>query len=426
MTDRLQAENIGELLINRIIDKTDKLNSIKFANCLAVVNRSQYTDYTLEESDQKEKEWFDKNIYQCIPNKYRQYTKQIIKNTTISNLLKSMDNLYNHFIHTDWIPRMLIEMRTKEEMIKKEINELGTNITKDNFIEMLNEYSSFADFFQDINIVSLFNNKQYIRFDISGSNNKFKISNEINKLFDHNIKTVRDFVLKDVKSIFDNMKIDFTLKSDIFDGPSKRFVNLSKKCDKIFLEYSKHVFAKEMIEPFKNNYINYSISTVYYANKLDNNINLLLRLESLFSTMFHDTYNNIYNMCPLELTFEDFDESDEWKEKRLKLKTEETNIKYNIDKINMLSSVIIIPDDNDNDNNIDKINMLSSVIIIPDDNDNDNLILITLHGLIYKTFIALNFSGVILKFFIIQFFKIFIWFYHIFNFDNRKYIYNSY
>jgi GTPase SAR1 family protein len=449
MTDRLQAENMEELLINRIIYNTllpscakhdcnnDELNGIKFANCIAVVNRSQYTNYTLEESDHREKEWFNKNIYQCIPYKYKKNKKQIIQRTTILKLLKSMDNLYNHFIHTDWIPRMLIEMRAKEETIKKEINELGTIITKDNFIEMLNEYSSFADFFQDINIVTLFNNKQDIRFDISRSNNKFKISNEINKLFDHNIETVRDFVLKDVKSIFDNMKIDFTFKSDIFDGPSKRFVNLSKKCDKIFLEYSKHVFVKEFIEPFKNNYINYSISTVYYANKLDNNINLLLRLGSLFSTMFHDTYNNIYNMYPLELTFleslffrifhdlnddirmlwselavKDFAESDEWKEKRLKLKMEETKIKCNIDKINMLSSVIIVSDDYDNDY----------------DNDYDyyNLILITLYGLIYKTFIALKFSGVILKFFIIHFFKIFVWFYHIFNFDNRKYVYNSY
>ena len=314
MTDRLKLENMEELLINRIIYNTllpscakhdcnnDELNEIKFANCIAVVNRSQYTNYTLEESDHREKEWFDKNIYQCIPYKYKKNKKQIIQRTTISKLLKSMDNLYNHFIHTDWIPRMLIEMRAKEETIKKEINELGTIITKDNFIEMLDEYSSFADFFQDINIVTLFNNKQDIRFDISRSNNKFKISNEINKLFDHNIETVRDFVLKDVKSIFDNMKIDFTLKSDIFDGPSKRFVNLSKKCDKIFLEYSKHVFVKEFIEPFKNNYINYSISTCYARF---NNINLLFRLGSLFSTIFHDTYNNIYNMCPLELTFED-------------------------------------------------------------------------------------------------------------------------
>jgi hypothetical protein len=37
MTDRLQPENIEELLINRIINKTDELNGIKFANCLQML-----------------------------------------------------------------------------------------------------------------------------------------------------------------------------------------------------------------------------------------------------------------------------------------------------------------------------------------------------------------------------------------------------
>ena len=66
MTDRLQAENIEELLINRIIYKTNELNGIKFANCLAVVNRTHSDNYSLDESDEMEKKWFDKNIYKCI------------------------------------------------------------------------------------------------------------------------------------------------------------------------------------------------------------------------------------------------------------------------------------------------------------------------------------------------------------------------
>ncbi len=48
MTDRLHSENIGELLINRIIDKTDELNGIKFANCIAIVNRKHTDNYSLE------------------------------------------------------------------------------------------------------------------------------------------------------------------------------------------------------------------------------------------------------------------------------------------------------------------------------------------------------------------------------------------
>ena len=48
-----------------------------------------------------------------------------------------MDNLYNHFTKTDWIPRMINEMRSKENMIKKELKSLEPVITKDNFPEFL-------------------------------------------------------------------------------------------------------------------------------------------------------------------------------------------------------------------------------------------------------------------------------------------------
>jgi hypothetical protein len=37
MTDRLEQDYIADLLINRIIGKTDELNGIKFANCLQML-----------------------------------------------------------------------------------------------------------------------------------------------------------------------------------------------------------------------------------------------------------------------------------------------------------------------------------------------------------------------------------------------------
>ena len=43
MTDRLHSENIEELLINRIIDKTDELNG-KFANCIAIVTKDNFPE----------------------------------------------------------------------------------------------------------------------------------------------------------------------------------------------------------------------------------------------------------------------------------------------------------------------------------------------------------------------------------------------
>ena len=51
--------------------------------------------------------------------------------------------------------------------------------------------------------------------------------------------------------------------------------------------------------------------------------------------MFHDMSNNIADLD--ELTFEDFAESDEWTQKRLKLETERNDIKTNIERITILS-----------------------------------------------------------------------------------------
>ena len=101
MPDRLEPENIDTFLINRIIDKTDELYGIKFGDCNAIVNRLDSNNYSLDESDEIEKKWFNENILKYIPNEYEEFRNLIIQNTTISNLLKNIDNLYNNFIQID-------------------------------------------------------------------------------------------------------------------------------------------------------------------------------------------------------------------------------------------------------------------------------------------------------------------------------------
>ena len=274
--------------------------------------------------------WFEENIYSCIPEEYEIYKEQIIQKTSITYLLKNMDNLYNDFIHDDWIPRMLVEMHTKQDNIINDIGALGSIITEDNFETHINN-RSFNHFIKTTELLT-FVNEHAIRFDISESAIKLKNRNEIIKLFNIDMKTIRDFISKDVELIFKNIMINYELESSIFDGPSKRFANLSKKCDKIFSDYSEKIFAKEIVELFKNHYINYSIGCISNASlKKD----LLPYLESLFYMMFHDMSNNIADLD--ELTFEDFAESDEWTQKRLKLETERNDIKTNIERITILS-----------------------------------------------------------------------------------------
>jgi hypothetical protein len=308
MTDRLQAENIGELLINRIIDKTDELNGIKFANCLAVVNRSQYTNYSLEESDQKEKEWFDENIYECI------FREQIIMNTSISNLLKSMDNLYNRFIKTDWIPRMLLEMRTKEYTIINQIKEIKLFkpvITKDNFPEFLSlcldsesakkapkprynltrynigetlKRSSILtrnnigetpiqpyEFFKSVRLcipVEGSYELEYIMIgDLTRDEHIFRTNNEeiLAKLqgLTCNNYTVGGDICKSIKvyetilsNFNDKIKIKYTLKDNIFNIPIKQLVNPNKNFDELFIKYIKHRFNENVLKIIKRYVIN--------------------------------------------------------------------------------------------------------------------------------------------------------------------------
>jgi GTP-binding protein EngB required for normal cell division len=143
MIDRLQQENIEELLINRIIDKSDEIEGLHFANYIAVVNRSHSDKYSLEESDKLEKEWFDLNIYSCIPPEFKKHKDKIICRTRLSNLVKNMDDLYNQFIQTDWIPRMLTEMHSREGKIKEETKALGIIITEKNFPELLKLFQDY-------------------------------------------------------------------------------------------------------------------------------------------------------------------------------------------------------------------------------------------------------------------------------------------
>jgi GTPase SAR1 family protein len=369
MTDRLQQDDIGELLINRIIDKTDELNGIKFANCLAVVNRSQYTNYTLEESDQKEKEWFDKNIYECI------FREQIIMNTSISNLLKSMDNLYNHFIKTDWIPRMINEMRTKEDMIKKELKRLEPVITKENFPEFKslclkqdygikskalhvptkyfigatpinpldffvsvgfcipiddNEYviglhNMYNDYKKSIRI--LLNNVVYgYNFEIHGFNNDGRI-------YSYNIPNMINRYETIFSNFYDKIKIKLVLKDNIFNIPIERFININNKFDKLIMKFIKQQLNKNVLEGIKRKCIDTVLS------KENNNnpscVKSVCYFYNIIQRCITSENNSIFNDFIVEnLTIDFFAESEEDKiNLESELKIISSNI-YKLDEIN--------------------------------------------------------------------------------------------
>jgi GTPase SAR1 family protein len=388
MTDRLKLENIEELLINRIIYKTDELNGIKFANCLAVVNRTQYTNYSLDESDEMEKKWFDKNIYQCIPEEYEEFREQIIQRTTISNVLKNMDNLFNHFIHTDWIPRMKNEMRSKEEIINKILKPV---ITKDNFHEykscLLDYKSGYSvvknddgslvlpayaisiptkeirgkyyknvvtpiapyNFFDSITLYIPVDGGDELVFNIIGSASTSQKNNKILEKLNEFIAYKNGYIGNIRKSIniyetifsnfYDKIKIRHTLKQRIFNIPINDLKNISTKFDELLLDYIKHTYNKNILKIIKRNLIDYLLMPA--IKKPIHGCNIYKHIISsfgLFNNLFLSFINwrEINDFIVQNITIDFFVESDE---KILELENELKIIKSNDNFINKIIKI---------------------------------------------------------------------------------------
>ncbi len=126
MTDRLQNENIEELLIKRILKTSDELTGLNFAGYVAVVNRTNTDIFSLEDNDKNELKWFDYNILSKIPEQYKQYEENIRDNITISNLIKKIDQLYSNFIRNEWKPRIMTKINENLTKIKNEYYNLGS------------------------------------------------------------------------------------------------------------------------------------------------------------------------------------------------------------------------------------------------------------------------------------------------------------
>lgn len=138
MADRLQSENIEELLIKRIIRTSDEIKGLDFAGYVSVVNRLHSDFHSLEENDLNEKKWFDDNILNYIPNEYIIFEDKIKQNITVTNLLKQIDVIYSKYIDENWIPRVKKEIETKISELEFNYFDLG-EIVEQTLVDRINK-----------------------------------------------------------------------------------------------------------------------------------------------------------------------------------------------------------------------------------------------------------------------------------------------
>jgi hypothetical protein len=123
MVDRLQDENIDELLLDRLIPVDGNLNF----PCIAVINRFHSDRHSLEDNEKLEAKWFAEVLNGC--------PQTIMSRCGSNQLLIQMDKFYNNFIESQWIPNVTSKIDIKIAAAEKNEAALGVAVSMSNLKE---------------------------------------------------------------------------------------------------------------------------------------------------------------------------------------------------------------------------------------------------------------------------------------------------
>jgi hypothetical protein len=116
-------------------------------------------------------------------------------------------------------------------------------------------------------------------------------------------------------NFYDRITISYMLKDNIFNIPVKRFINIRKKFDELFLQYIKQVYNEDVLKILKRNVIDQYINTVlsrsmYGAHQyVHDPSTFFIKLFQAVGERHESRYFNDYIIQNLTIDF--FAESDE-------------------------------------------------------------------------------------------------------------------
>lgn len=327
MCDRLQEDNIEDLLINRLVNNTDEFSEENFAGICGIINRTHKNTIKLKDNDNYEKEWFENNIFDLLPKSY-EHTDKIKNNTNILNLISILNSYYKNYISDNWIPQTITTMKNNLKRINIEIENLGfePNDDKNKII--------FKDYIENKLIDKMINLNNY--FEVRDINLildvEYDIENFINYKLENNISN--DTIYKNnypngEKYIDCNPNGEY--HSDILIN-YWRFVIFNNKLKNEINEY--------MITNFYEKILEYKTQINYDNLKYDNN-----EYNKYINNFIQNIKNDIWKKSILHIlkNYELYDEFINLKEQK-DIK-EQRNI-LNTKKIKLIESIV----------NIDKIN----------------------------------------------------------------------
>ena len=362
MVDRLQPETIEDLLINRIINKSDEIKDLDFAGCYGIINRLHISNCTLDENDNIERQWFQENILSDIPESYLQYKDSIVEHLTLSKLLCAIDKLYNDFIKNDWKPKVLKQINEKIIQYEQEYTDLGdidvssteviefimddfnklittilddtsyTNfgsIIVDDLNQFVNDWYDDApeeyNFFIKLPVLKgkyykFCNVSEYMEYYFDEFSSTFITSLCIDRYFIYTLpETLIDFI-KDYKSMVLESDIFIDRINDLFESDTKYMLERFESLRIELINYLNNKIIEICDTKFETflrtaeNHIIYTLTNTNITDKAECLSTLIASTNKLFKLQI------IYPLYYRYIEFEhECIESDEYKEKREKL-----------------------------------------------------------------------------------------------------------
>ena len=120
MTDKVNEENMAELVLDRLSGSSTELQGTGLAACVATVNRTHDDGWTLAEVDELEGHWFA-NTFSSRKEMYSRLQKQM----TQAGVVRLLDEFYHKYICRAWRPRALIKITAMQTTTRQHLEQLG-------------------------------------------------------------------------------------------------------------------------------------------------------------------------------------------------------------------------------------------------------------------------------------------------------------
>lgn len=268
MCDRVQEEDVFDLIVKRLINQSDELNGLNFVDCVGVVNRSN-NNINLCDNEKKEKKWFEENVIENMPEDFENEEK-LIDSMGSEMLVNNIIDIYNKYIESSWVPKTI----TMYENELKNANEKLNNIGPETCPEVISQL--FATMTNEVITPRGRPNRYSMRRCLESTN----FDNNIITNLDHNVqKYVDDVITSEINIVWTNIKqyLEKAHPEHKFKRFTSSIINIVEKNELLNIE--------KLYEYFKNS--NDTIKN-YLLYTYDNNY-----CDQIFASIFGHWIKNI-------------------------------------------------------------------------------------------------------------------------------------